>query len=143
MLEVKDKDISAIKCINLISEMTNSINNKNKIREELLKYKYLIMEHDYSYYKKHSFLLKNKYSFVDLYKFIDEALRKESSPDSQKETLKLIWSDIETKVSLKEKNHFIQIVKEKNYTDIKAYLEKLCNKYNISSIIESYYFSQI
>jgi UV DNA damage endonuclease len=143
MLEVKDKDISAIKCINLISEMENSITNKNKIREELLKYKYLIMEHDYSYYEKHSFLFKNKYSFVDLYKFIDEVLRKESSPDSQKETLKLIWSDIETKVSLKEKNHFIKIMKEKHYADIKAYLEKLCNKYNISSIIESYYFSQI
>lgn len=143
MLEVKDKDISAIKCINLISEIENSINTRNKIKEELLRYKYLIMEHDYSYFEKHPSLLKNEYSFLDLYTFIDRALRKEISPNSQKETLKFIWSDIETKVSLQEKNHFIKIMNERNYTNAKAYLEKLCNKYNISNIIESYYFSQM
>lgn len=143
MLEVKDKDISAIKCMNLISEIKGSINNTNKINEELLKYKYLIMEHDYTYYQKHSFLLGNKCSFLDLYTFIDDALKKEVSPSSQKETLKFIWSGIEDKVYPKEKNHFIKIMNEKNYTNAKVYLEKLCTKYNISNIIESYYFSQI
>ena len=55
MLEVKDKNISAIKCINL----TTPGLPRNRLTEEWARYKYLILEHSPEEYQKIRELLKD------------------------------------------------------------------------------------
>jgi len=55
MLEVKDKDISAFKCYNLLKNNPE----KKDIEEEWARYKYLIMEKNYNCYKEICELMDN------------------------------------------------------------------------------------
>ena len=71
MLEVKDKNLSAIKYINAIS--TPKI---QRLEEEWARYKYKVLEHSPKAYNLIRQLLKEKssYPFAEFYKLIDEAL---------------------------------------------------------------------
>ena len=65
MLEVKDKDISVIKCNLIVNELLNNINKKTNtsiIQKQWAKYKYVLMERNYKYYKECSRMVKEQCS---------------------------------------------------------------------------------
>ena len=80
MLEVKDKNLSAIKCINSIS----SIKDIRKLEIEWSKYKYRVLEHSNYHYNKIREILKDKnnYTVIDFYNLIDEAEPSKTSDET-------------------------------------------------------------
>lgn len=142
MLEVKDKDISAIKCIALLKELQDNTIPISNLYTEWAKYKYLVMEHGYDYYKKCSALVKNNCSFLEFYTLVDEAINRPLQWNTQKNAFEHVWGYVKVDTSLNERNHFKKIMNEENPIKVKDYLEKLAFKYNSQYLIDSYFFSQ-
>ncbi len=107
MLEVKDKNISAIKCINGINA-----NNKIKTLEvEWSKYKYNVLEHSSEKYNKIRKLLKEKdcYPVVEFYKLIDDALSIEITKGNFINAALHVWGGyFKSKASDAEKSKFMK-----------------------------------
>lgn len=136
MLEVKDKDISAIKCINALEASTK----KSTIYNEWSKYKYVVMEKDYSLYKKCSSIINSSESIVELYKTIDYALGLPFSEKNFINTAEHVWGYFKKEASEKEKQNFFKCINDGEFTKAKLLLKKLSSKYNREYILESYYF---
>ncbi|GAA0724476.1 hypothetical protein GCM10008905_18410 [Clostridium malenominatum] len=137
MLEVKDKELSAIKCINSIN-----FSNKPSLKyEQWSKYKYSVMEKDYSLYKDCSAVINSSSSMVEFYKLVDKALFLPFSEGNYKNTLQHTWGYLKDKVSNKERDlFFTSFEKFDNTEKTKNILKKLCKKYNIEYLLQSYYF---
>ena len=142
MLEVKDKDVSTIKCIALLKELRGNILPINNLYTQWAKYKYLVMEHGYDYYKKCSALVKNNCSFLEFYTLVDEAIKRPLEWNSQRNAFEHVWGHVKVEASLRERNHFKKIMNEEDSVKVKDYLEKLAFRYNSKYIIDSYFFSQ-
>lgn len=139
MLEVKDKDISAIKCINSLKELSHTLDN-NEILNEFEKYILLLFEHtpylDYGYFR-------NQQSIISLYKNIDNYLKSDINEVGFKTALNICLKELKPYINVREISHFNKIFHdENNLYKVKSYIDKLANKYNISKIINSYYLSQ-
>lgn len=143
MLEVKDKNLSAVKCNNLISK-----NKEIKLLElEWSKYKYNILEHSPSHYNEIRNLLKDKtrYPILEFYKIIEEALDIEITAGNFINGAQHVWGYFKTKATDKEKSKFIKELEkfEEGKTTIKSIknqLLKLALKYDEHYLIDSYYF---
>lgn len=143
MLEVKDKNLSAIKCLNYLRE-DKSI---KYLEVEWSKYKYLILEKSPNHYEKIRKLLKNKndYPVFSFYQLLEEGLNKESSKGDRINAALHVWGYFKKLADKKEKNKFLQTIKEykqdkKTIKSIKNILKKLAFKYEQSYLLESYYF---
>lgn len=138
MLEVKDKEISAIKCICALSENL-AVSTRT---EQWAKYKYCLMEKNYSYYKKCSNLINSKVSMSEIYIYIDECLNSSFSEGSFTNTTQHVYGYVKDKVTSKEKEIFMELLNnpDENKVRIKNLLQKLCKKYKVQYINNSYYF---
>ena len=144
MLEVKDKNLSAVKCINSIAKEKNI-----KVLElEWKRYKYKILETNHRGYLEIRELLKDKESYpvLDFYKIIDKSLEQELEKGGQLNAVMHIWGYFKNKVTEKEKQSFkkkIDSFGKDNISikTIKNILLKLAVKYNEEYILDSYYFS--
>lgn len=135
ILEVKDKDISAIKCINSIFEP--SIDEKNGVWE---KYKYLIMEKSQDIYEKCNEIINNEGSILAFYKEVDRGLLLSPSDNSYKSTLLEVWGYLAERVSPNEEMKFFEFLNQRDYLKAKKHIYRLSNKYKIDCLIDSYYF---
>ncbi|MBW9147636.1 UV DNA damage repair endonuclease UvsE [Clostridium sp. CM028] len=140
MLEVKDKDISAIKC-NII------INNRDKkskagiIEKQWAKYKYVLMERNYKYYKECSKLIKENCSIEEFYEYTDEIINFDVENGSFVSTAEHVWGYVKNAASDKELTHFKKILLDMEHKEkVKLYLKKLSVRYNAEYILNSYYF---
>jgi UV DNA damage endonuclease len=72
MVEVKDKNLSSIKCINVISPP-----KIKRLEKEWERYKYLVLEHSPKNYNEIRQLLKDKdaYPLFEFYRLIDESMK--------------------------------------------------------------------
>jgi UV DNA damage endonuclease len=128
MLEVKDKNLSAIKCINSI--------NKYPLEREWDIYKYLVLEHSLELYKLINELFKSKEIIhQSFYNHIEEALETETKKDNTIIAINLIWNILKNKVQEKEKKRFVNLLsrfKKDQVSEkaIKNYLLKLASHYN-------------
>lgn len=143
MLEVKDKNISAIKCINLLASKKDIY----RLEEEWARYKYLILERSHSSYQKIRELLKNKdgYPVKEFYFFIEHAMSKTPTLGSINNAISHIWGYFKRIANEKEKK-LIQKSIEKininlvNSISVKRKLFSLAIKYNQTYLLNSYYF---
>lgn len=146
MLEVKDKNWSAVKCLNLI-------NKRGKIQaleKEWGLYKYLILEHSPKNYQKIRSLLKDKeqYKVVEFYQLIEEALQETVSVGHAVNAFDHVWGYFKNSATQNEKNQF---EKKKNdflnqkipLNTIKKFLLKLSEKYEEEYLVDSYYFYEV
>ncbi len=139
MLEVKDKDISAIKCNIIVNNMSKKL-NFTIIEKQWAKYKYLLMERNYKYYKQCTKMVKETCSIEEFYMYIDEIINLDIENGSFINTAKHVWGYIKN-VSDKEKNHFNRLLLDLEHKEkVKMYLKKLCDKYNAEYMLNSYYF---
>lgn len=143
MLEVKDKNLSAVKAANLTSEDKRIAH----LEEEWARYKYNILEHDPNIYKNIRVLLKDKeaYPVIEFYSLIDQALTKEPTEGTGINAASHIWGyfkDIATEKEYKKYISYIESFKKGSYSinAIKGLLLKMAVKYNIDYLLKSYYF---
>ncbi|MDD4212519.1 MAG: UV DNA damage repair endonuclease UvsE, partial [Bacilli bacterium] len=89
MLEVKDKNLSAIKCINCFERFPHI----KYLEKEWTLYKYQILAHSQRHYQQIRTLLKDKknYPVFEFYRLIDEALMNPIPHMSEVNTLDHIW----------------------------------------------------
>jgi UV DNA damage endonuclease len=143
MLEVKDKNLSAVKCINSIS-----MDKKIKVLEsEWSKYKYSVLEKSPSNYNEIRELLKDKrdYPVIRFYSILETALNKQEDVGNSINAAMHVWGYFKKDVSASEKTKLMD--KMGDYRDgkislriLKGSLLKLANKYEIKYLLESYYF---
>lgn len=140
MLEVKDKDISAIKCNLIVNNLSKKLNS-TIIEKQWAKYKYLLMERNYKYYKHCSKMVKENCSIEEFYMYTDEIINFDVETGSFINTAEHVWGYVKNDVTDKEKNHFNKLLLDLEHRDkVKLYLKKLCDKYNAEYMLNSYYF---
>lgn len=143
MLEVKDKNLSAIKCINC----TTGDKMIKTLELEWSKYKYTILEKDPPSYVAIRRLLKNKaeYPSIEFYNLIENALEKDSSIGNSINAALHIWGYFKDIALDNEKDKFFHNIEMYKHSKlkistIKNILWKLANKYQQSYLLDSYYF---
>lgn len=142
MIEVKDKEISAIKCIHCTNKNIDFKKDHNFLCREWSKYKYILMEKNYKSYKECSKIvnsnLENKR--INFYKFIDSCMLKPLDEKNYKNTLLHVYGYIKNKATENEKVNFFKLYETNDTKKAKKYLHRLCKKYNIVYLLKSYYF---
>lgn len=143
MLEVKDKNFSALKVINFLNEKENI----QALEREWGKYKYSVLERAPFKYNQIRELLKEKsnYPVIDFYKLVDEALINIPIKGNEINALEHVWGYFKDKSSYKEKEDIrnsLNKFKDSKISlkAIKNKLYKLSVKYNQEYLLESYYF---
>lgn len=140
MLEVKDKDISAIKCTNIIAEINLGITPTEIIKKEWSNYELLVLERGLESYELCS-QISNDPSIIELYKAIDLTLEKEIDPIYLKNSLNRAYKIAEDYMKDSEKKYFNKLMDSREFIASKAYLSKIVLRNNIEELIETYYFS--
>jgi len=143
MLEVKDKNLSAVKCINC----TTNDKNIKYLELEWSKYKYNVLEHSPRNYLEIRNLLKNKgdYPFLLFYDIIENSFCTDVSVENAINALQHVWGYFKNNTNEKEKNMFLKKLTHYengkiNISNIKSFLFKLSIKYNEKYLLNSYYF---
>ncbi len=143
MLEVKDKNLSAVKC-------KNGVNDSLKIKsieQEWAKYKYFVLGKSANLYNEIRQLLKNKSNAncLEFYKTIESALTKEGSIGSQTNSIQHIWGYVNKSATLSEKKRYVRLLFEyresgKGFLSIKNLLFKMATKQNQVYLVNSLFF---
>ncbi len=137
MLEVKDKDLSAIKCINCLEKNIK----KSIIYDEWAKYKYSVMEKNYYYYKQCSSIVNESKNIIEFYKYVDFALMSPFNNENFKNAIFHTWGYLKEKVNDREKNEFNNLLKNsEDIIKVKNFIKRLVKKYKIKYLLNSYYF---
>lgn len=107
MVEVKDKNLSAIKCINAISAP-----EIRRLEKEWGRYKYLVLEHSPQIYRAIRELLKDKhvYPVADFYGLIDEAIASPVKPGNAVTAAQHGWGYFKDVVDAKTKQSFEKLL---------------------------------
>ena len=142
MLEVKDKNISAVKCIN-----TFLLSDIKLLEKEWQKYKYNVLEKSKIKYIAIKKILNNKeeYSPKKFYNLLDDTLNLRENKKNAINALNHVWEYFDKISTDKEKEKFLKYLsdyknKKINLLKIKRYLYKLSVTYNVKYLLNSYYF---
>ncbi|MFA9423039.1 MAG: DUF1722 domain-containing protein, partial [Sedimentibacter sp.] len=143
MLEVKDKNLSSVKCINCVTE-DKKIKN---LEEEWSKYKYSVLEKSQSDYLKirKLFREKNDYPAVEFYSILEDAMLNPTQIGNSINAAQHVWGYFKNIATEEEKASFIKITNdyEQNKTTlnvVKNKLKKMAIKYEQIYLLNSYYF---
>ena len=143
MLEVKDKNLSTIKCINCISPDKRV----STLETEWSKYKYSVLEKSQSDYLEIRKLFRNKndYPALEFYNILENAMQKPTDIGNSINAAQHVWGYFKNIATEKEKNDFIKSINnyEQNKTTIiavKNKLKKMAVKYEQIYLLNSYYF---
>jgi UV DNA damage endonuclease len=143
MLEVKDKNLSAVKCINA----TTKDKQIKRLEDEWSRYKYTVLENSPKIYLDIRNLLKDKkeYPVSKFYNYIEAAMKEEVSIGNSINAAMHIWGYFKNIASAKEKESFLKNIE--NYEQgkvsvnvVKSKLWRMAVKYAEDYIIDSYYF---
>jgi len=143
MLEVKDKNLSAVKCIN-----STSLDQKiSKLEREWGKYKYTVLEKAPGNYTAIRQLLKDKdnYPAIGFYNLVEDAMKQEYVLGNSLNGALHVWGYFKKIVTDQEKIKFLENIKmyeqgKVAISKIKNMLWKLAVKYKESYLLDSYYF---
>ena len=143
MLEVKDKNLSAIKCQNATTENKRMV----LLEKEWGRYKYAVLERSPAIYQAIRTLLKDKevYPVQEFYRLIEDALAKETELGSAENAAQHVWGYFKNKATPHEHKAFTKNME--NYrkgtgslATVKRQLFKLAMKYEEKYLLESLYF---
>lgn len=143
MLEVKDKNLSAIKCLNLTAEKPSIL----RLEQEWSKYKYLILEKSHVDYNKIRQLLKDKnsYPIMEFYNLIDHAMLMEVTQGGAVNGADHIWGYFKNYAEDTEKKRYATLLKNYRQGTLahKKFLWQMAVKYQEPYLLQSYYFEQV
>lgn len=155
MLESGDKNLSAVKCQNvLIDGAEREKNPIGRLEREWARYKYTILERRPSHYQAIRTLLKDKsaYPVIEFYRLIDEGVSHEPTPGSLENGLLHVWGYFKSKATDAEHRQFfkkIEALTQENRSQserlksakaARTYLHSLATKYHITYLLNSLYF---
>lgn len=144
MLEVKDKNISAIKCSSCVSKP-----NMHMLQSEWARYKYLVLYHSHNRYLSIRAMFREcSVSALAMYREIDSALCEEPVLGSMVNAFSHVWGYFKDICSEKERDTFKNNLEsfEAGSLDpskFKKFLFKLSKKYNSEYLLESYFFYDV
>ncbi len=143
MLEVKDKNISVMKCIACTEPRRIEF-----LEEEWARYKYVVLEHSAAQYQAIRELLreKNRYPAREMYDRIGDALAQEPTVGSFTNAAQHVWGYFRGKASASEQKRFQNLLDayaagQGSGEPVKRMLLRLAQKYEVRYLMESYYFS--
>lgn len=143
MLEVKDKNLSAIKCLKSVDKNTTA----KHLEEEWVRYKYFVLSRSANLYKEIRELLKNKeeYVAIDFYERIEKALYLPENKGAEVNAAQHVWGYISKDALTAEKNRFEKLMDTYetgtgNNRTVKNHLFKCAQIRNIEYLLNSLYF---
>lgn len=143
MLEVKDKNLSCIKCINCITDELDI----EMLKKEWLRYQYTILERSLSIYQEINHMLHSdeELSVVSFYRLIEQGLRCEGDIVSHTKALLKVWEHLDDLVTEKEIRTFHKNLEKYQHQQIgintvKNQLRGLSESYQQISLLHTYYF---
>ena len=143
MLEVKDKNLSAVKCSNIVSS-----NYKiETIENEWAKYKYFVLSRSQTIYNDIRELLKEKNINVtkEFYDYISQARSTKQEISQEENAFLHVWGYFKNTAYEKEKERFFKNLKkvktgDKKPENLKRWLYAMAVKYKTSYLLNSLYF---
>lgn len=143
MLEVKDKNLSAVKCINC----TTNDRSIRKLEREWSRYKYRVLEGSHTDYLAIRALLKDKsaYPAIPFYSLVEHALERVTDAGGRVNAAQHVWGYFKNKATAAEKSAFskhLDAFMEGRATiaPVKRFLWRLTEKYQECYLLDSYYF---
>ncbi len=143
MLEVKDKNISAVKC----SLCTDSSRGIGALEKEWGRYKYLVLERSQRTYRQIRQLLKDKtgHPAVELFRLIESALSLSPERGSAANAAAHVWGYFKGAVTARQKEGFQQslsdyIAGKIGLEPVKRKLYAFAVEHQEDYLLESYYF---
>lgn len=143
MLEVKDKDLSAVKCLTSLSAQRHI----RLLEREWARYRYLILERDPDTYERIRALLEEKdaYPAENFYAFIDTAMGKEATAETSANAALRLWDCFENRADGAEKKRFERSLARLfagtlGASAVKRELWKLTERYDERYLLENLYF---
>ena len=141
MLEVKDKNISALKCIHVTEDR-----KVTGLEQEWARWKYQVLEHSPSAYQAVRTLLKDKqvYSAAEFYRLIERSQAEDVMPGHAVNAAQHVWGYFKTKAAAAESKRFAAALSrlasgEADSTAVKRLLLSLAKKYEEEYLLSSYY----
>lgn len=144
MVEVKDKNLSALKCINAISKP--EIKN---LEIEWSRYKYSVLERSPNNYNKIRQILKNKkvYPVIEFYKLIDEAMITPVKPGNAVNAAQHIWGYFKDSCNEGTRKKFekslLKVSEGESTNTMKRLLLKMAEEEQQKYLLESLYFMDV
>ncbi|CZR10125.1 UV-damage endonuclease [Trichococcus flocculiformis] len=143
MLEVKDKNLSAIKCQNATIAAPKTV----LLEKEWGRYKYAVLERSPAIYQAIRTLLKDKeaYPVQEFYHLIDTAFAEEIRPGYAENAAAHVWGYFKKHATDAERRQYEKnIVNYRNGTGTRATLKwhlfRLAEKYESEYLLQSLYF---
>jgi UV DNA damage endonuclease len=141
MLEVKDKNISAVKC----QMCTSPPQSPALLEREWSRYKYLVMEHSPAVYGQIRHLMHcGSVDPLVFYRLVEEALAEPLIPGRQINAAEHIWGYFKGFSSLGEQTKFrscIDKLSNGETLSCKRHLHNMAKKHQNNYLLHSYYFS--
>lgn len=144
MVEVKDKNLSAIKCINAISSP-----GIQRLEKDWGRYKYLVLEHSPKIYHEIRQLLKDKntYPLSAFYRLIDEAMKTPVKAGNAVNAAQHVWGYVRDSVDQNTRLSFEKSLNEASQggstTAMKRLLWKLAEVQQQKYLLDSLYFMKL
>ena len=143
MLEVKDKNLSAIKCQNATTENKRMV----LLEKEWGRYKYTILEKSPAVYQAIRTLLKDKevYPVREFYRLIETAFAEEPHPGYAENAAAHVWGYFKKHATDTERKQYKKnLANYRNNTGMLATLKrqlfKIAEKYEVDYLLQSLYF---
>lgn len=143
MLEVKDKNLSALKCI-----LCTHDEGIAALEREWARYKYAILEHDQASYQALRQLLKDKraYPAVSFYEIVERTLALPADPGSFRNAAQHVWGYVSNLATPHERASFERLMDRFEHSDVsgeavKRRLHLLAERYGQTYLLGSYYFA--
>ena len=143
MLEVKDKNLSAIKCENATTENKRMV----LLEKEWGRYKYTILEKSPAVYQAIRTLLKDKevYPVQEFYRLIETAFAEEPHPGYAENAAAHVWGYFKKHATDTERKQYEKnLANYRNNTGMLATLKrqlfKIAEKYEVDYLLQSLYF---
>ena len=137
MLEVKDKNISAIKVNNYLQFIKNMLSDEI-IKREVNNYSLFILERLGSSGLSKIQEIEHSLDLLGLYELVDSLMYVEYNEDNFRYALNKAFSLLRYDLNNKEISHYEKNYKNKDYLKCKEYLKKLADKHDLAQC--GYYF---
>lgn len=144
MVEVKDKNLSALKCINTIASP-----KIQRLEKEWERYKYLVLEHAPKGYQDIRQLLKdkNRYPVIEFYRLIDEALMTPVKPKNAVNAAQHVWGYFKGLADKNTRLRFDKLINKvsmgESTISMKRLLWKLAEDQQQQYLLDSLYFMKL
>lgn len=143
MLEVKDKNLSAVKCINTVA----GSHRIEILEKEWSRYKYRVLEGSPRIYQQIRDLLKDKHAYPaqKFYESVENALQADANRAHAVNAVQHVWGYLSGLATEAEQGAFTVRLEayrqgSLNLAALKKYLLKLSRKYRQDYLLDSYYF---